>query len=407
MARFRYKAISRAGDALSGELEAPSREAAIEQLRANGHIPVRADPLSVKGVSFAGLQPWFSRTSKVRRGQIAALTRQLATLLNAGLPLDNALQLVERTQEPGPVRTLLASVISGVQSGHSLSEALSDHPEAFDTLYISLVRAGEAGGTLHQSILGLADYLEGMESLRRTIITALIYPTILLVVAVASLFLLLSFVIPQFIPLFQDAGATLPMLTQVVFSVARALRRYWWALLCLVAVAAWATDRILAKPENRLRFDKWCLKFPVLGKLVQAIDTARLSRTLGTLLECGVPLLVSIHLAHNVVRNRSIAAGIQSAESSLEQGRRLATNLREQKVLPQMAVQLIEVGEESGQLSELLNRAAKIYDQDVQMRLQRLLTILEPILILSLGGVIAIIITSVLVAILGLNDLVI
>jgi type II secretory pathway component PulF len=201
--------------------------------------------------------------------------------------LDNALQLVERTQEAGPVRTLLASIHSSVQSGHSLSEALAEHPEAFDPLYVNLIRAGEAGGTLHQSTRGLADYLESMESLRGTITTALIYPAILLTVAIASLFLLLTF------------------------------------------------------------------------------------------------------------------------ETSLEQGRGMTVSLRERNILPQMATQLIEVGEGSGQLPEMLNRVAKIYDQAVQTTLRRLLTILEPVLILGLGGLIAVIIMSVLVAILGLNDLVV
>jgi general secretion pathway protein F len=406
MPRFHYKAIAKDGTVLRGDLEATSRQAAVEQLRNAGHLPVRADAVESRGGWFRLPALAWPRRDTVRQGQIVALTRELATLLNAGLPLDGALHMVEQVNEPGPLRSLIASVRSAVQGGLSLSDALEDQHGVFDRLYVNMVRAGEAGGVLHSVILRLADYLEGMASLRSSIVTALVYPAILVVVAGISLVALMTFVVPQFVPLFEDAGATLPLLTQLVFAIAGVFQSYWWLLAVLGAAGAWLAVRHLTVPANRLRFHERLLAAPILGELLKGLDTARFARTLGTLLENGVPLLSGVQLSRDVIGNAAIASDFNAVTRSLEQGRGMSRALRESGRLPPLAIQLIEVGEESGQLSEMLNRVAGIYDKEVQSTLKRLLTILEPALILGLGGIIAVIIMSILIAILSLNELI-
>ena len=405
MPLYRYKAIS-GGKVVHGELKASSQLAAIEELRNTGHLPVSAIPVEA-GRRFT--LDWLQRfrgDKHISQKQVSAFTRELATLLHAGLPLDMALQMLQRTSGPSPIGNLIETLRSQVQAGSSFSDALTERPDVFRPLYVHLVRAGEAGGTMDVSMERLAAYLERMEELQSTVITALIYPGILIVVAGLSLFALMTFVVPQFVPLFEDAGATLPLLTRIVFFAAELFRGYWWLLLCLLAAAVWFADKQLADPVKRLRFDAWLLRLPYLGEVVRGMDTASMARTLGTLLGNGVPLLAGVRLVRDVIGNRALAACMDEVVPSLEQGQTMTAPLKKPGLWPPLAVQLIEVGEESGQLEEMLLKTAEIFDREVQLRIRRLLTVLEPMLILGLGGVIAVIIMSVLVAILGLNELI-
>lgn len=334
-------------------------------------------------------------------------TRELATLLQAGLPLDGALQTLARLSASPALKDLVMAIHNRVREGLSLADAMNQQGGVFNRLYLNMIRAGEAGGAMQQIIDRIADYLERMAELRNAILTALIYPCILLAVALLSLFILLGVVVPKFVPLFADAGQTLPLLSRMVFGAAALFQSWWWALLCGAILAIWQLDRQLADPERRLRFDAWLLGLPLIGTLLRQLDTARLSRTLGTLLDNGVPVLTAITLAREVIVNRALAGVMDKVSASLEQGRRLAQPLKESGLYPALAVQLIEVGEESGELDAMLFKVAEIYDREVQSHIKRLLTLLEPALILGLGGLIAVIIIAILVAMLGLNDLVI
>ena len=407
MPLFRYKAIAQDGQIQFGEMDAPSRAVVISRLQSTGQLPISAEESDPRRYSLGALKNRFKTSSRVSSRDLVVLTRELATLLQAGLPLDSALQTLVRLSSSQALKVLVTDIHNRVREGMSLSDAMNHQGGVFNRLYLNMIRAGEAGGAMHQVIDRIADYLERMAELRSTIITALLYPCILLVVSLLSLLILMGVVVPRFVPLFADAGQTLPLLTRMVFGAAALFQSWWWALLGGIALSIWALDKYLAGAEHRLRFDIWLLGLPQIGALLQQVDIARFSRTLGTLLNNGVPVLTAITLVREVIANRAMSGVMDQVASSLEQGQRLAQPLKDSGFYPPLAVQLIEVGEESGQLDEMLLRVADIYDREAQARVKRLLTLLEPVLILGLGGVIAVIIISILMAMLGLNDLVI
>lgn len=405
---FRYKAVSgNGGDILRGEIEAASRELAVAQLQSAGHLPISADEIGERRSFDAGrLLAWRQR-NRINRKDLALFTRELATLVQAGLPLEQALQTLSSLNQGAPMLRLSGDLLERIRGGASLSDAMADKVEVFGALYINMVRAGEASGALDVVIGRLADYLERMAALRAYVISAMIYPVILLGFSALSLLILLTFVVPEFVPLFEDAGQSLPWLTQLVFTVSSLFQQYWWLLLLLVTVTVWLMNKRLSEPAYRLRFDSGCLRLPYIGKVIKQMEMARFSRTLSTALGNGVPLLTGVRLVREVLYNRKMAAVIEAVLASLEQGQSMAKPLKESGVYPELAIQLIAVGEAGGQLETMLAKIADIYDDEVQAGIKRLLTILEPALILGLGALIALIIVSVLLAVLSLNALVI
>lgn len=343
----------------------------------------------------------------MRTGDITAVTRELATLLSAGVPLDSSLRVLERHAQRPQLKTALASIHDSVQAGRRLSTALTAHGALFDSLYVNLVKSGEASGSLAGVLERLADHRERADAFRATVVSALTYPVALTGVAVVSLVVLVTFVIPRFIPLFEDAGAPLPLLTQAVFGFSQFLQSWWWALAGIAALGLGFIRRWLAQPEKRLRFDSWLLAAPIFGELVQATEAVRLARTLETLLRNGLPLLSALKLARGVQRNRRVAAAIDVAIGAVRSGGRLAPALAAERALPTLAIELMTIGEESGQLESMLGKAAETFETRVEQQLKRLLTLLEPVLILGLGAVIALVIVSILMAMLGLNELVV
>lgn len=407
MPTYRYKAVSTgAGDVLQGTIDAPSKEVAIARLQRAGHLPVSADEVVRRSLDFSRFLKW-REGSKVKRKDVTLITRELATLAQAGLPLDHALRTLTRLNLGAAVQQLLRDLLKSIQGGLSLSDAIAKQGGVFSDLYINMIRAGEASGTLNEVIKRLADYLERMSELRSYVITAMIYPAVLFTFSVLSLIVLMTFVVPEFVPLFEDTGQPLPLLTQAVFAVSSLLQRFWWAPLLLLVMAAWCMDRVLAEPAYRLRFDAWCLRLPYLSEVIKQMEMARFARTLSTATGNGVPLLNGIRLVKAIIGNHRIAEVIESVSASLEQGQSMAKPLKDSGVCPELATQLIEVGEASGQLEAMLLKIADIYDKEVQTSIKRLLTVLEPVLILGLGGLIGIIIASVLLAVLSLNSLVV
>ncbi len=406
MPLFRYKAVASDGQILHGEIDAPSRAVAISRLQNSGHLPISADEIDSERNLIQNILSKFRQRHAVNHKDIILFTRELATLLQAGLPLDTALKMLESTSSSSNIKTLINSINEKIQGGVSLSEAMAAHNDIFSRLYLNMVKAGEAGGSLQTIIDRMASYLEHMWELRSSVITALIYPAILLVITGLSLLVLLTFVVPQFAPLFDDAGETLPLMTQFVFGMAGLFKSYWWLLIIVFVGGLWFADKQLADPARRLRFDAWTLGLPYIGETLTQLEIARFARTLGTLLMNGVPVMTAVSLVRDVLNNRQIAGLMDDVVASLEQGQRLARPLKESRFFPPLAVQLIEVGEESGQLESMLIKIADIYDKEVQASIKRLLTLLEPVIILSLGGVIAFIILSILLALVGLNELI-
>lgn len=406
---YHYKAVAAGGEITEGDIDAPSQQAAIDRLQSSGYLPLSADEITGKAVPSPPLSYFRSvfQRHRVRAQDVAVLTRELATLLQAGLPLDHALRTLEKLGSRMPVKRLVQNIQSCVQDGQTLSDALEAQGPVFNQLYLNTIRAGEASGSLDTVLLRLADYLDRSADLRTNVISALIYPAILLVVAVLSILVLLGFVVPQFVPLFEDAGQALPLLTQFVFGSAEFIRAYWWLLAGILALVAWSGYRLLQQPELRRRWDAWCLRAPLYGDLVAKLEVARFTRTLGTLLLNGVPLLRAMAIVREVLTNRVLAEVVGDAAQGLEGGGKLARPLLHSGHFPPLAVELIQVGEETGQIENMLIRIADIYDEEIRMAIKRLLTLIEPVLILGLGAVIALIIVSILMAMLGLNELVI
>lgn len=402
MPLFSYKAVTRDGESVEAEREAINEGALIVALQGEGLIPIWVKPAGTR----AFLAGFRSGRSRFGHKELTLFTRELLTLLQAGLPLDRALTvLLDLTAQDTKLNGLIDRILKTVKGGAQLSDALEAQGGVFSRFYVNLIRAGEAGGALEQVLERLSEYLDRTKELRDTVVTALIYPAILLVMAMVSLLVLLLFVVPQFTELFESAGKELPVPTQIVIAVAEGLRNYWW-LLVLVPVALVAFVRSqFADPRHRRAWDRRLLGMPFAGDLIRKLETSSFSRTLATLLQNGVPLLTALAIVKETLNNYAAAERVEIASDSVKQGRGLSAPLTEVGWLPNLAVQMIKLGEESGHLAEMLERVANIYDKEVKITVQRLLALLEPILIVGLGVVIAGIIASILMAILSVNDL--
>lgn len=403
MALYLYKAVSRDGESQESEREAADEGALVAALQAEGLIPIWVRPVDAGGFSLG-----LFRARRVRFGHkdISLFTRELLTLLQAGLPLDRALNvLLDLTASEPKLHALIDRILKLVKGGAQLSDALDAQGGVFTRFYVNLVRAGEAGGALDVVLERLSEYLERTKELRDTVVTALIYPVILLVMSVVSLMVLLLFVVPQFMELFESAGKELPVPTQIVVGLAEALRGYWWLIALVVVGTVLLLKTQLADPRYRPAWHRRLLWAPLVGDLVRKIETSSFSRTLATLLQNGVPLLTSLSIVRETLNNIAAAERLEIAVVSVKEGSGLAVPMAEVGWLPTLAVQMIKLGEESGHLPDMLERVANTYDKEVRTAVQRLLALLEPILIVGLGIVIAGIIASILMAILSVNDL--
>ncbi len=403
MPNFHYKATRLNGEVVEGQLEANDEAALLRLLQKDGLIPIRTKQA---GGAAGFLSRARATTRRLSHQQVTHFTRDLATLLEAGLTLDRSLQILADLSSDNDLEALMLRLRERVQGGASFSAALEEQRGVFSPLYINMVRAGEAGGVL-QSVLGrVAEYLERSGELRESVRSALVYPTILLVVAGLSVALLLMFVVPQFKQMFDDMGGTLPLMTQVVIATGEFFSAWWWAMLAgIFLLIAWLQYQF-QQPAVKARWDRRILRWPLFGDLVAKVETARFARTLSTLLENGLPLLSALTLVKDVVGNTVIAASVAAAAENLKRGRGFADPLIEEKILPPLALQMIKVGEESGSLERTLAKVADVYDQEVRNAVKRMLTLLEPLLIVGLGLIVAGIIISILMAVLSANELV-
>jgi len=404
MPRYRYEAVDASGEVVRDELDAATLDAAIVRLRDQGLLPLAVNEAKSGFLRGGFGQPLFSKRRALSRKTIALLTQQLASLLHAGMPLDRALTILIGVTEDEQAKPVLERVQEKVRGGSSLADAL-EVQGVFSRFYLNMIRAGEAGGALDVVLKRLTEFLERSQALRETVTSALIYPIILLSVSALSVIILLTFVVPQFQRLFADAGKALPLATQIVIAVGDGFRYYWWVGAILVVLLSAVVRRQLGQPESRARWDDRFLRLPLFGDLIAKVETARLSRTLGTLLGNGVSMLSALTIVRETLSNQVLAGALGEVAEHVKTGRGLADPLLEAGRFPKLAVQMIRVGEETGQLQEMLLQVADTYDGEVQTAVKRLLTLLEPALILGLGVIIAGIIMSILVAILSLNDL--
>lgn len=398
MAHFSYRAIGRDGRPRDGSIEAEGLELASRQLRA-------------QGLTLLSLQPGEAQQSSavtpgaMKRQAILAFTSELAVLLRAGLPLDRSLRVLIDMAAQAPVKTLLQDLLKSVKGGKSLSQALAPHEALFGGFYLNMVRAGEASGQLSAVLDRLVEYLENARANRDTVVSALIYPAILLVVSILSIVVMLGFVVPQFETLFEDMGEALPPLTAMVIAAADFIKAWGWLLALLVAGAVMALRNWLRTPEGRAARDQRLLRLPLAGSIVFQFEVAKFARTLGTLLGNGVSLLKAISIAIDTVDNVVVKEALQVLPPAVKAGRRMSVAMEETRLFTPMVIQMTRVGEESGSLDYMMLELARVFDQQVQAGVKRGLTLLEPVLILGMGFVIAVIIIAILMGILSVNDL--
>jgi general secretion pathway protein F len=408
LAFFQYKAVSPGGEVQEGVLEASSTPAAIARLQEMGLIPIRAEEaVAAKASSPAGApgRALFSRRRGISQNDIAIMTRELATLLRAGLPLDRAFEILLNLSENPRLAELLAAIRNDVRGGQALSRALESRRGVFTRFYVNMIRAGEAGGSLPTVLLRLAEYMERAKALRDNITASMTYPGFLAVISIMAVVVLLGAVVPRFKPIFAGTGKAVPALTQAVIFAGDLMRNWGWAIFIFIAVAAYLALRRLRDPEVRYRFDRRVVTAPVVGDLFSKVEMARFSRTLGTLLQNGVTLVGALNIVRETMANAWLAEAVGNVARELKEGRGLGRPMMETGRFPMLAVHMILVGEETGRLDEMLMQVAETYDREVEVAIRKTLSLLQPVMIVVMASVIAVIIIAMLSAMLSIYDI--
>ncbi len=402
MPLYRYKALNTRGESIDGQMEAANDAEVALRLQEQGHLPVEARLASEGG----GESTWRAlfKPKAFAGPRLVQFTQQLATLLGAGQPLDRALTILLELPEDEAARRTIADLRDAVRGGLPLSTALERQHGTFSRLYVNMVRAGEAGGSLHETLQRLADYLERSRALKGRVINALVYPAILLVMVGLSLLFLLGYVVPQFAAMYESLDAELPLFSRLVLGLGLFVRDWWFVLLALPALAVWWFDRKRRDPAFRDRFDAWLLRQKFAGPLTAKLETARLTRTVGTLLKNGVPLLAALGIGRNVLDNRALAADVDAAAEDVKSGLGLAAALAKGKRFPRLALQMIQVGEESGALDSMLLKTADTFEHETSLALDRMLAALVPVVTLVLAGLVGVVILAVLTPLYDLTN---
>jgi general secretion pathway protein F len=405
MPSFRWSAVTAGGEVVSGVSEAPDQTAIVERLQRQGQIVLSAEPADRRNLIAELLHLELGLKRGIDKTTLGEVTRELAIMLTAGQDLDRALRFVVDNTANSRARAILAEVRDKVRAGSSLATSIAAHPQSFSKLYVGLVRAGEAGGALAATLDRLAGLIERERSLRANLRSAMIYPTMLVVAAIGAIVLLLEYVLPQFTPIFEQAGAELPAATRTLIALGAVVGAAGpWLLVGLLAAGLLAR-RALANPAMRIKADRLVLAVPIAGKLVREVLAARLTRTLGTLLENGVPLISALAITQEALGNLAAAAAVEAATVGAKGGRGLAGPLGEAGLFPTRMIHLLQLGEEAAQLPAMALKAADIHDEQARLMIQRIVALAIPTITIVMGLVVAGIVGSLLTAMLRLNDL--
>lgn len=407
---YAYKGLNTKGRNVGGIIDADSPKGARQKLRRTGVYPIdlteqRSEQGAVSGrwSLSVDVSTWFERVSPQ---DLSLLTRQLATLVGAGLPLVECLNALIEQVDSARQKRILSQVREKVVEGGTLADALKAHPRVFNELFVNMVRAGEASGALDIVLVRLADYTERAAQLRTKVRSALTYPTFMALAGGSILLFLLSYVVPKITRIFQETQQSLPTITLALLAISGFAQRYWWLVVSAVLFAVIAVRASTRTPVGRLRFDRAVLRLPYIGKLLKKVALARFSRTLSTLLQGGLALLPSLDIVKNVVSNMVLQNAIEDGRNSIREGQSVAEPLRKSGVFPPLLVHMIAVGEKSGELESMLARAADAYDNEVEASVNALSTIMEPLIIIFMGAIVMFIVFAVMLPIFELNDLV-
>ncbi|MEX2016034.1 MAG: type II secretion system inner membrane protein GspF [Candidatus Hydrogenedentales bacterium] len=407
MPKFAYKATNKDGKDVFGIIESDNQALAIQDIRSIGLYPTnirearKSDEKRARKQKGGLSELYFGG---IKWKEIVVITRQLSTLIDAGLPLLRSLNILVSQQKPSKMRDTLREISSDVQGGSTFSEALGKHPKVFDRLFVNMVRAGEVGGMLEVVLQRLAIFMEKRQALKRRVRGAMVYPIFVILAATGIVTFLLIKVVPVFAEIFEDFGAGLPAPTQFLVDAADFVQFQWWKLLLIFSCTV-ITIKILSKIHTVKRvMDRVVLKFPLVGDLVTKVAVARFARTLGTLLTSGVPILQALRITKETINNEVIQNAVQKVHDSIKEGDTIAAPLDESKVFPAMVVNMIDVGEETGSLDSMLNKVADIYDAEVEAAVEALLALMEPAIIIILGGIIGFIVVALYLPIFSLGD---
>ena len=396
---FVYKAADRRGQTIDGVMDAPDARAVVERLQKDAYYPIKITAHGERA-------PLFSLGgSRVGQRDLLALTQQLATLFEAGLPLDRALTILEELAPNARVKAIVSDLLRSVRGGASFSEALAKHhPRPFSRLYINMVRAGEKGGVLEVALRRLAEFLEARAAFNEAVVSALIYPAVITLVGAGAVVFLMTFVIPRFATIFKDLNQAIPLPTQILLAVSAALQQYWWVglVVTLAGVLAWRVWT--GTPEGRLSWDRAILKAPIFGAVALNVETARFARTLGTMLRSGVPVLGALAVVGEMMSNQAVGAAVSRLSDGVKRGGTIAAGMQEQGLFPTLAVHMVRVGEETGRMEDMLLKVADTFETDVRVEMKRTLGLLEPTIIVVMGVLVAFIVVAMLMAIFSINE---
>lgn len=405
MATYQYTATDRAAKIVRGSMEAADERAVVSWLRANGYYPIKVgQPGAVEAPP--GL---FRLTGRFARGpsseDVLAFTQQLATLLEAGMELDRSLAILLDLTGNARFRAVLQGILADIQGGSSFADSLAKYPRLFSRLYVNMVKAGEASGVLEVVLSRLAEFLERSKAVRDDVISALVYPVLLLLVGGGAVVVMMNFVVPRFAKIFTDTQQLMPLPTRMLLAISTLTTQYWWLFIGLI-LAGWIGLRAyLLTEQGKLRWDEWKLQLPVVGSLIQEIEVSRFARTFGTLLSSGVPVLNAVSIVRDTITNRVIGAAMSRLQDGVKRGEGISGPLRASGAFPPFSVHMTRVGEESGRLEGMLIKVADTYDERVRRTVKRLTSLMEPVLILTLGVIVGFIVLSMLLAIFSINEL--
>ena len=404
MALYRYEAVAASGKLVTGEMDAEDRAAIIAELHRQGHVPIRADQASRRRLSALFTADLLKPRARSLR-QLLALTEQLATLLQAGLALDRALEIAQPILTRPVDRSVVQTVLDRIRAGSTLADAMAAQDGFFPRFYVGMVRAGEAGASLDGSLRKIADYLRRSLTIAEETKSALIYPSLVVVTGIGTVAMLLGSVVPQFRPMLEQSGTQLPFAAQAVLAVSDLVNGYGTSGLVVLGLLVLAARQGLKRPDARRRRDAFLLRLPKIGEIIAKIETGRFALTLGTLLANGMAPLAALKIARESIGNQAIATALEPLGGALKAGRPMAAAMAEIPQIPPLAAQLIRAGEEAGRLDDMLVKVAEIFDEEAKRSITRLLAVLIPAITIVLGVVVAAIVGSLLTAILSVYDI--
>lgn len=403
METYNYEATTRDGSIVTGSIEVANESLAVDRIQDMGYFPLKVSKADEGEGALARFLS--SLHNRITDNDVMTFTYQLGVLLDAGFPLDRSLSILSDLTEKSRFRELVKDLNSHVRSGKSFSDALSRYPRVFPLFFVNMVKAGEAGGFLEDTISRLSTYLENAQGLKEEVRSALVYPIVLSIFGGAAVVFLLTYVVPMFTQIFTDMGETLPLPTMIMLSISNFLIGYWWGILLVISAVVFSVRRYIKSEAGRKTWDRVRFKLPVFGKLYQEAAVSRFSRTLGTLLASGVPILNAFQIVKGTLGSEKISDIISSVRDATRKGKGISEPLKNSDIFPPIAVHMVTVGEETGRLDEMLIKIADRFDIEVRNTVKRMLSLLEPALIIIMAVLVGFIVISMLLAIFSISEL--